>query len=285
NAAKTAIMEKPQENKKIIAHMHCITAPHANNWKTTIPMANTLELTTAQYRLAARMNLGLDPFSYLTRDCRLCVPDNNNRLSLDPYNFLSCRSSKSRELTNRHNAVVEVLQRFFNYAGAITEREPSRLTGMSRIRPDLSIVLPGHHYLVDVRITHPLCPSHVSIAATKPLAATISAEKHKSNKYNQLAQNIQAEFVPFVVESLGGITKTGQTLLNNVILACSEHQSLWSPQQLHRELYGSLSIAIQRGNALALTSGYHWNITSTNIMQQPRPNIHPDRRPYIRGAA
>jgi len=78
--------------------------------------------------------------------------------------------------------------------------------------------------------------------------------------------------VPFVVESLGGITKTGQTLLNSVILACSEHQSLWSPQQLRRELYGSLSIAIQRGNALALTSGYHWNITSTNIMQQPRPS-------------
>ena len=104
-------------------------------------------------------------------------------------------------------------------------------------------------------------------------------------QYTHTAVAIQAGFVPFVVESLGGITKTGQTLLNNVILACSEHQSLWSPQQLRRELYGSLSIAIQRGNALALTSGYHWNITSTNIMQQPRPHIHPDRRAYIRGAA
>jgi hypothetical protein len=285
HAAKTVIMEKPQENKKIIAHMNCITAPHANDWKKTMPTTTTLTLSTAHYRLAGRLNLGLDPFSYLTRDCRLCVPDENNRLALDSYHFLSCKSSKSRELTNRHNAVVGVLQRFFNYAGAITEREPSRLTGMSRIRPDLSIVLPGHHYLVDVRVTHPLCPSHISIAASKPLAATISAEKEKSRKYNQLAQNIQAEFVPFVVESVGGITTTGQTLLNNVILACSEHQSLWSPRQLSQELYGSISIAIQRGNAQALTSGYHWNTTSTRIMQQPQPNIHPDRHQLIFGAA
>ena len=129
------------------------------------------------------------------------------------------------------------------------------------------------------------CPSHVSIAASKPLAATISAEKEKCQKYNQLSQNIQAEFVPFVVESLGGITQTGQTLLNNVILACSEHQSLWSPQQLNQELYGSISIAIQRGNSQALTSGYYWSIKSTNNMQHPRPNIHPERQAYFSRAA
>src|ERR1700679_3718345 len=110
-------------------------------------------------------------------------------------------------------------------------------------------------------------------------------QKKRNVRNCQLSRNLTADFVPFVVETLCGITEKGQTLLNNVILACSEHQSLWSPQQLRRELYGSLSIAIQRGNALALTSGYHWNIASTNIMQQPRPHIHPDRRAFIRGAA
>ena len=192
---------------------------------------------------------------------------------------------KSRELTNRHNAVVQVLQTYFNYAGAITEREPSRL-GINRIRPDMSVILPGHHYLLDVRVTHPLCPSHLSAAATRPLGATINAEKEKIQKYSRLAQNLQAEFIPFVVESLGGITPTGQTLLNNVILACSEHQSLWSPQQLNKELYGSISIAIQRGNAMALTAGYYWNLTATNNMQCPQPpNIHPERRAFFTEAA
>ena len=100
-----------------------------------------------------------------------------------------------------------------------------------------------------------------------------------------MSQDLQAEFVPFVVETLGGITTISQTLLNNVILACSEHQSLWSPQQLTTELYGSIAIAIQRGNANIMTAGNYWSIRSSNVMQQPRSNIHPDRYKNIIGAA
>ena len=91
-----------------------------------------------------------------------------------------------------------ILDRFFNYAGAITDPEPSKLTAMSGIRPDLSIVLPGHHYLVDVRVTHPLCPTYLSAAASQPLAAT--TEKEKCQKYHQLLQDLRADFIPFVVD-------------------------------------------------------------------------------------
>ena len=117
----------------------------------------------------------------------------------------------------------------------MTRIEPASLTGASRIRPDLSVVIPGHHYLIDVRVTHPLCPSHVSAACIKRLGATFNAEQEKRRKYDQLTHGLKAEFVPFVVESLGGITKTSQTLLDNIILACSEHQSILSPQELKRE--------------------------------------------------
>ena len=113
------------------------------------------------------------------------------------------------------------------------------------------------------------------------MAATINAEKEKCQKYRQLSQELKADFIPFVVETLGGITEAGETLLNNVILACSEHQSIWSPQQLNKELYGSISIAIQRGNAMAMTAGQHWSARAIRNMQQPRPNIHPDRQANI----
>ena len=83
------------------------------------------------------------------------------------------------------------------------------------------------------------------------------------------------------ISSLGGITETGQILLNNVILACAEHQSLWSPQQLNKELYGSISIAIQLGNAMVMTAGQHWCASAIRRMQQPRQNIHPDRQANI----
>ena len=87
----------------------------------------------------------------------------------------------------------------------------------------VSVLISVLYYLVTiVRVTHPLCPTHLSAAASQPLAATINAEKEKCQKYCQLSQNLSADFVPFVVETLGGITEKGQTLLNNVILACSE---------------------------------------------------------------
>ena len=108
NAAKSVIMQKPHENKGIIAHMNCITAAHANDWKRTIPTSNTLELTTAQYRLAARLNLGIDllPHLNLPSACPLCRLDNNNYLAVDRYHFLSCDSLKPHEVTSRHNAIV-----------------------------------------------------------------------------------------------------------------------------------------------------------------------------------
>jgi hypothetical protein len=159
-------------------------------------------------------------------------------------------------------------------------------------------VIPGHHYLIDVPVTHPLCPRHVSAACVKPLGATFSAEEEKHRKYDQLAQGLKAEFVPFVVESLGGITKTSQTLLDNVILACSEHQSIWSPQELKRELYGAIAVAIQQGNARAMTAGHYWSISSTQVRQQQpsappssvssssqKAYIHPERRANMAAAS
>ena len=35
-------------------------------------------------------------------------------------------------------------------------------------------------------------------------------------------------------ETLGARTKNGQTLINNIILECANHQALWSAQQLTR---------------------------------------------------
>ena len=114
--------------------------------------------------------------------------------------------------------------------------------------------------------------------------ATINAENGKYAKYDSLARSVNAEFVPFVVETTGGITKTSSTLLNNITLACSEHQSIWSSQELQKELYASISVAIQRGNAIAMTAGYHWNISSSNIIHRPQPFIHPQRLANIAAA-
>ena len=93
-------------------------------------------------------------------------------------------------------------------------------------------------------------------------------------------------------------TKTSQILLDNIILACSEHQSIWSPQELKDELYGAIAVAIQQGNARAMTAGHYWSISSTRLRQQQpsappssvsssaqKAYIHPERRANIAAAS
>ena len=68
-----------------------------------------------------------------------------------------------------------------------------------------------------------------------PLAATINAEKEKRQKYHHHHRILELIYTICSRNiTVGGITETGQTLLNNVILACSEHQSLWSPHELKK---------------------------------------------------
>lgn len=57
-------------------------------------------------------------------------------------------------------------------------------------------------------------------------------------------KKFKADFLPFVIELLGGITKEGQTLLNNIVLACFEHELLWLPEQVTNELFGAIAIDV-----------------------------------------
>ena len=93
-------------------------------------------------------------------------------------------------------------------------------------------------------------------AARKPLAAAHQAEMRKTNKYTQTAQMQHAEFVPFAVETMGGIAREGEKLLNHILSSCRQEMTLWPHEQVMAELRGSIAIAVQRGNAMCMLSGY-----------------------------
>ena len=170
----------------------------------------------------------------------------------------SCNSLKRGEITARHDSVVKIIARYTNFAGGIPIVEATRVTEESRTRPDLQILLPGQHYLSDVKVTHPLCPSHVSRYWRKQLGSANAGEEGGENQeYSALglADQCKAEFISFVVETHGGFSKKSKQLLSNIILASVEHQSLWSPEEIKTELYGTIAIAVQRGNTLIMDAG------------------------------
>jgi hypothetical protein len=176
---------------------------------------------------------------------------------------------KRTAITVRHDTIVNHIACFTNYAGGLATVEESELSEETRLRPDLQVILPGATYMSDVKVVHSLSPSHVENHWKNQLGAAKAGEKEKTKKYTQLAKQHHMEFAPFVTETSGGINKVSEQLLTNIISTCAEHQRIWEPKEVRRELLGAIAIAIQKGNASAMFEGYYRARRATALMECP----------------
>ena len=248
-------LKQQYDSTLVTAHINSITAPYAHVWKTVHPTSTLHMLTDAQYRIAARLNLLLPPHhNQMPRDCTSChKPD---AFEKDSWHHLACNSHKRREINARHNAVLLALYSHVRYAGGAATMEPPRLSRDSRIRPDLRIVFPNQHILTDVVISHPTCPSHIAAASAKQLATAEQAAVTKHNTYDEMAIEQQARFLPFSVETMGGMSKEAVELVEQIGLACRDHLTLATHESIARGVRPSVACAIQRGNAMTVMAVY-----------------------------
>ena len=117
------------------------------------------------------------------------------------------------------------------------------------------IVYPGQHVLTDVAVTHPLgyaglrCP-------TSTLSAAKSKQALKRAKYAAIATRHHAQLLPIVAETCGGLAPDAVELLDIISGAAAEHLSLWSRHDAAKQLLDSVSIAIQKGNAMTVPGAH-----------------------------
>jgi hypothetical protein len=200
-------------------------------------------------------SLSLRPYRTLPPPhCASCGKD--NALRLDPWHHLSCDAHRGREITLRHNAVVQALFHHADHAGAAACKEPQGYSSEDGRRPDLHIVIPRASLLTDVVVSHPLAPSHIATAATRTLAVAKRAAAFKTSKYKQLAAAQSTTFIPFAVETTGGISSDALKVIEQLSLASQEHLTLPSRHPFANDVLSSIAIAIQRGNAAAIYAGY-----------------------------
>ena len=131
-------------DKWSLAHQQATSAGGAWTWKVTRPEGPHLRLSDVEYAVAARLSLGLQPFSPLARtmlppDCPLCR--RRALLNTDPWHWLVCTNSMKGELARRHDAVVDAISRVARQVGAQVRTEVKGLDLQSRKRPDLRIVV------------------------------------------------------------------------------------------------------------------------------------------------
>jgi hypothetical protein len=134
-------------------------------------------------------------------------------------------------------------------AGSQSRKEPSKLAQQGKERPDLQIFSPQRDWLIDVSVTHPLCPTHRVTAAKEPLNAAGRSVKKKDHKYVPMAEYQQAEFSAFACETLGGLDKSAIKVVNKVASIAKDNVSIYSHSTVRWSLLDSVAIAIQRGNA------------------------------------
>jgi hypothetical protein len=147
---------RKQDGGHALAHLLAISAPFASAWKSALPVTVATTLSDAQYRVAARLNLRLNPLrdmSELSDHCRVCGKE--NALINDRWHFLACRKQMGPdgELSARHNAVNDALYMSVLTLGGQAVREPSGMSDQNNRRPDLQMIFPGHHLLTDVIVT------------------------------------------------------------------------------------------------------------------------------------
>jgi hypothetical protein len=248
---------RPQDGGRALALFTACAAPHASAWKRAAPTQPLTTLLDRQYRIAARLNLGLLPLgsdNQLPADCPLCTKG-EGALADDPWHYLICKSQSKREINSRHNAIVDALYHAVLLTGGQAKREETGLQAGSLLRPDLRIVYPGQHVLTDVAVTHPLRVDGRRSAGTE-LAAANKVQKEKRTKYAAIATRHDAELLPFVVETCGGLAANAVELLDIISDAAAEHLSLWSRQDAAKQLLNSVSIAIQKGNAMTVLGAH-----------------------------
>ena len=72
-----------------------------------------------------------------------------------------------------------------------------------------------------------------------------------------MAKTQQASFIPFAVETYGGLGKSARKLIKLMASAAEDKLQRLSEEEVRKELRESVAIAVQRGNANIMLAEYY----------------------------
>ena len=192
----------------------------------------------------------------LPEHCPLCTQRHTGApMSVhgDPWHWMTCYGPSAGELRRRHDAVADAIARVARQVGAQVQREVTGLDPGSKQRPDVQLAFPSRLLLTDVVVSHTMTTYWI----TKRGSSAVVREWEKDKKYAGVAARLGAEQMNCSVDTSGGLSNGAMRLAR----AIGEEGERWSAGTWHsglieRQLLGSIAVAVQRGNALAMLCGY-----------------------------
>ncbi|XP_055349888.1 uncharacterized protein LOC129596587 [Paramacrobiotus metropolitanus] len=227
------------------ARLLAVAQPESGKWLNALPTPSLGTLMSDEsFRAAVGLRIGAPLCSpHLCTDCRLPV---------DKYGHhgLSCKKSAGRFI--RHSALNEVIRRSLVTANIPAVLEPRGTSDVDERRPDGVSQLPwrnGRRLAWDVTCVDSFALSNVISSSTKAGEAARKAEEEKRRKYDYLAN--EYDFEPLAFETSG---VTGPACLKFLRELGRRLKDATGEARSYEFLLQRLSIEIQRGNALSITS-------------------------------
>jgi hypothetical protein len=229
----------PKQKARILA----ASSPSAGAWLNAVPISSLgLKLDNCQLRIAIALRLGA-PICH-PHKCHGC----GGQVDASGSHGLSCRKSAGRH--SRHSHVNDLIKRALISARIPSVLEPSGIFRSDGKRPDGMSLMPwkqGRSLLWDFTCPDTLALSHLSSTSISAGAAALKAERAKELKYNELSSTFI--FQPIAVETLGSWSTSGLRFIKGL----GEKVSVQTGEKKATSyLLQSISIAIQRGNAVSI---------------------------------
>jgi hypothetical protein len=237
------------------------SAPRAGIPLTSIPTADSTGpiMPSAQFDQYVRMRLQLPPRDTSPSACNImqCGSELSDDIARTHHHQV-CKHIRNREATVRHNKVLTTVLRIARDAGfAAAHEEPVRDEKGHKLRPDAIITPCSPQYAImyiDVSVTHPASLSYNTQAAdvTKPLATAKTRERAKHVKYDAVAAQDSARFIPLVLESYGAFGREFDSFLSLLGSAAADFHG-FSEREVRTwvaSAYRDIVVALHSGNAL-----------------------------------
>ena len=130
--------------------------------------------------------------------------------------------------------------------------------------PTSASSLGGQLVYVDVTVVHPTAATYLARATQGPLRAAASAEAAKNRQYLARAEQENAQFFPFVVETYGGFGKLARQLVKLISDHASGASALFSPADIRQAIQRGVHHKLQLRNLRLMTA-------QLNLAYRPPP--------------
>ena len=167
---------------------------------------------------------------------------------------LAC--SKTNDRIARHNTLRDVLFEAASSADLGPKKEERHLLPGTIARPgDVTIRRwsNGRDAAIDVTVTSPLAASNVESAAAEAGASLDKAVQRKLRDTEEACRQEGLVFIPFAVETLGGLHAGAVTQVKQIAAALARSKGL-EESEATSQLFGKVSLTLMRCNAIMLSA-------------------------------